>query len=695
TAAQLASHLLGTALWLPLALLIHPLAYGYLSWLLSIATILSTFCTFGLGKTVITHQAAEGDDRLLSSSVAVVFLLSVIAGIIVSIVLGPAVGLLTAGLSLFSLTVHLDLANRKYGSYLRAWIGARLLGLFLPVLFYLFWESINGILVGLALGYLLFGGRVVERLRLKPDIRKIRAVLPFTLGVLGSDLSKVSTSFLDKILIGELFGMTTLGYYHFAYRVFLFFGILPQIMFFYLLSEKAAQRNTDRIEKIAILSSGGLAAATYFFARFIVPPVFPAFAGSVSAIQIMGLAVIPATLVAIKTSGLYAARKANLVLGSHLLALGAGIVGITILGRVFSLVGLALGLLALQSSLAAALFLLPKLTRENRKVIVGSLAVLLLAGLALGTLNARRPWIEINEQEVEVRGLAMGTVVSIKASDPDRRGAQSAAEAAFAEILRIERLLSTTYPASEIYNLNRSGGAWADLSPETLYVLGQSLYYARLSGGAFDPTVKPLLGLWMEEVRTSGRLPTTEELERALSLVNWRALELDEEQGRARFLKEGMQLTLGGIAAGYAVDRATELLKEKGIAGALIDIGGDIRGYGPRTFRIAIQHPRDDVGWLEVIDLKNAAVATTGDYRQFFFLGKRRVHHILDPQTGQPADSVMSVTVVAEKALVTDVLTTTVFVLGPEKGMELMNSHGIAGLIVDAAGQITISEKWE
>ncbi|MCL0076588.1 FAD:protein FMN transferase [Dehalococcoidia bacterium] len=694
--AQLVALLLGTALWLLLALLIHPLAYGHLIWLVSIATILSTICTFGLGKTIITHLATEKDGKLVSSSVAVVVILSLIAGIAVSVVLEqPAVGMLTVGLSLFSITVHLELAGRKYGGYLRAWVGTRLLCLLLPVLFYLLWGSITWILVGLALAYLLFGGRaLMHLLRLRPDFRKIRGTLKFTLGVLGTDISRVSTSFLDKILIGKLFGMAVLGYYHFAYRIFLLFGILPQITFFYLLSEKSARRDTEKIEKMAVIVSFGLAAATYLFAYFVVPLTFPAFAGSISAVQIMGLAIIPATLVGIKTSSLYAEGKTNVVFGSHLLALGIGIVGIIVLGRVFGLLGLAISMLALQCSLAAALFLLSRLGGETRKVVAGSMAALVLVGLVLGSIGAQRPQIEADGNVVRGMGLAMGTVVSITAIDEDTQMAKAAVGDAFDEISRIENLMSATDHSSEIYILNQSGGAWVDLSPETIHVLERSLYFASISDGAFDPTVKPLVDLWMEKVRAWGRLPTTDELGEALALVDWGNLMVDEDKGRVRFLKEGMAITLGGIAKGYAVDRASEVLQESGIERALVDIGGDIRGFGPESWRIAIQHPRDEYEWLEVIDLKNAAVATSGDYRRFFLLGERRVHHILDPKTGQPADAVMSVTVIAGNCLDADALTTLVFVLGPEKGKELLNSLEVAGLIVDSAGEIIMSEAW-
>jgi thiamine biosynthesis lipoprotein len=694
--AQLVALLLGTALWLLLALLIHPLAYGNLIWLVSIATILSTICTFGLGKTVITHLPAEKDGKLLSSSVAVVLLLSLIAGVIVAVVLEPAVGLLIVGLSLFSITFHLELAGRKYGSYLRAWAGARMLGLLLPVLFFLLWGSITWLLVGMALAYLFFGSKALVHLRTRPDFRKITGVLTFALGVLGTDINRVFMSFLDKVLIGQLFGMDVLGLYHFAYRIFLLFGTLPQIMLFYLLSEKSAGRDMEKIERGAVIASFGLAAATYLFAHFVVPLAFPVFDESVNAIQIMGLAIIPATLVGIKISSLYTEGKTKVVFGSHLLALAVGIMGIIFLGRAFGLDGMALSMVALQCSLAAALFLSSRLEGQTRKVAAGLMAALVLIGLLVGSIGAQRPQIDIRGNMV--RGgpvMAMGTVVYITVIDEDTQRAKAAMQDAFDEISRIETLMSATDRRSEVYILNQSRGEWVNLSPETVYVLERSLYFARISDGHFDPTVKPLVDLWMERVKAWGRIPTTSELSETLALVNWRNLEVDGDKGRTRFLKEGMEITLGGIAKGYAVDRAIEVLKESGVERALVDIGGDIRGFGPKAWRIAIQHPRHGYEWLEVIDLKNSAVATSGDYRRFFLLGERRVHHILNPQTGQPADTVMSVTVIAVNCLDADALTTAVFVLGPERGKELLNSLEVAGLIVDSYGQIIMSERWK
>jgi len=152
---------------------------------------------------------------------------------------------------------------------------------------------------------------------------------------------------------------------------------------------------------------------------------------------------------------------------------------------------------------------------------------------------------------------------------------------------------------------------------------------------------------------------------------------------------------LGGIAKGYAVDRACEVLLESGIRQALVDIGGDIRAVGTGSWTIAIQHPRQEDKWLGVIKLENKAIATSGDYRRYFFLGDMRVHHIIDPRTGRPADECMSVTIIADNCTAADALSTAVFVAGPEKGKWLLDFLGIKGVIVSSDGQLITSSSWD
>jgi thiamine biosynthesis lipoprotein len=193
----------------------------------------------------------------------------------------------------------------------------------------------------------------------------------------------------------------------------------------------------------------------------------------------------------------------------------------------------------------------------------------------------------------------------------------------------------------------------------------------------------------------SGKIPETNELSEGLELVGWENLVIDENGGRARLLKDGMEITLGGIAKGYAVDRACEVLLESGVQQALVDIGGDIRAIGTGSWSIAIQHPREEDEWLGVIELENGAIATSGDYRRYFLLGSRRVHHIINPKTGRPAEACMSVTIVAENCICADALSTGVFVAGPKEGKALLDSLGIKGLIVNPEGEPITSDPWD
>jgi len=290
--------------------------------------------------------------------------------------------------------------------------------------------------------------------------------------------------------------------------------------------------------------------------------------------------------------------------------------------------------------------------------------------------------------------VAMDTTVSITVIENDTEKATTAVKDAFNEIIRIEGLMSPEEESSEIYVLNHSGTSWVNLSPETIYVLKKSLYYSEISGGCFDPTVKPLVDMWMKKVKTQGKIPDPTDLSDELELVGWENLVIDEENGRARFLKEGMQVTLGGIAKGYAIDRACEVLEKSGVKQALVDVGGDIRTIGAKSWTVAIQHPRQESEWLGIIELENEAVATSGDYRRFFFLGSTRIHHIINPKTGYPAEACMSVTVVTENCIDADALSTTVFVMGPDDGKELLDFLGIKGLIVTSDGQTITSNSW-
>jgi thiamine biosynthesis lipoprotein len=285
----------------------------------------------------------------------------------------------------------------------------------------------------------------------------------------------------------------------------------------------------------------------------------------------------------------------------------------------------------------------------------------------------------------------MGTTMSISIAGADTELAHRAAEAAFQEIRRLEGLMSTYLMESDVSRVNRAaGGTWTAVDPEVLGVIREALRYARLSGGAFDITFKPLARLWQFEAGSVPPSPAA--VQEVLPLVDYRAVLIDGD-GRVRLRHPGMAIGLGGIAKGYAADRAAEVLREKGIANATINAGGDVRVMGrpsaERPWRIGIQHPRKRQALLDEVSLSAGAVATSGDYERFFVHEGVQYHHILDSRTGFPARGCMSITVIGETAMMADALSTAAFVLGPEAGLALIEElPGAEAMFVDASGEI-------
>jgi len=290
--------------------------------------------------------------------------------------------------------------------------------------------------------------------------------------------------------------------------------------------------------------------------------------------------------------------------------------------------------------------------------------------------------------------MVMDTVAEIRVLAYDTEKAEEAIDEAFEEIYRIEDMMDSDEEGSYIYRLNNAGTEWTELSPETAYVLEKSKEYARITNGSFDVTAKPLVDFWMKEVRETGEMPEEEDLEQYRELVDSEKLVVDGENNRAR-LKEGdMEVTLGGIAKGYAVDRAVEVLIREGLEEILVDIGGDIRAEGNKTWTTGITDPRTEGEILETITIRNEAISTSGDYRRYHLLGDQRIHHIIDPKSGRPAKECMSVSVIHNNSLGADALSTGVFVAGPEEGMEILNVSNSTGLIVDGEGNITTTDSW-
>ena len=296
--------------------------------------------------------------------------------------------------------------------------------------------------------------------------------------------------------------------------------------------------------------------------------------------------------------------------------------------------------------------------------------------------------------------MLLHTFVEIKAYGAN---AKRAVEASFAEMERVNRLLNNYDPSSEISQINRAAGLKSiTISPETLEALTSAKYYGELSGGALDITVGPLLELWgfnQEEPGIKADLPLPDILNRVKQLVDYRLLQLDIIKSTAMLPKKGMWIDTGSFTKGYAVDRAASVLKKQGITQVLITAGGTILALGKKpggtSWQVGIRHPREEGKLLGSTPLEDQAISTSGDYERFYHYRGHRICHIIDPRSGQPVESVQSISVIAPTAMASDVLSTVLFVLGAQKGLSLVeNLPGVEAMITDQEGKVYLSPGW-
>jgi FAD:protein FMN transferase len=280
----------------------------------------------------------------------------------------------------------------------------------------------------------------------------------------------------------------------------------------------------------------------------------------------------------------------------------------------------------------------------------------------------------------------MGTRVKIVFYAANEETAKIASKAAFARIAELDGIMSDYRPTSELMQLcAKAGGEPVRVSEDLFTVLEKSVAVSRNSDGAFDITVGPVVRLWRIARRTQ-QLPDKESLARALALVGYQNIKLDAKNRTVQLLKPGMQLDLGGIAKGFAADCALAVLKKHGIDRALVAAGGDIAVGAPppdaEGWKIGIQ-PVEGGEPRRYLMLKDAAVSTSGDFEQYVFIDGKRYSHIVDPRTGLGLVGRMSVTVVARHGLTSDPTTKTVCVLGPERGLKLIDEQeGVAAMMV-------------
>jgi len=285
--------------------------------------------------------------------------------------------------------------------------------------------------------------------------------------------------------------------------------------------------------------------------------------------------------------------------------------------------------------------------------------------------------------------MVMGTFARVVVVAENTDTANTCIEAAFAEIYKVDELMSDFKSDSEISEVNRdSFNRAVKVSNWTYEVLQRSIEFSKLSDGAFDITVGPLVDLF-RKAKKNETAPSEEEIAQAKAKVGFEKLELNDLNKTVRFTVEGMRLDLGGIAKGYAVDKAFEAAQKAGAIGAMVDIGGNIRCFGasPRgkdNWLIGLQDPKavknpdlqapglSGKDTLLTLKLKDGAAATSGDYQQFVIIKGKSYSHILNPHTGTNAEGLSSVTIITDNATDADALSTAVNVIGVEKGLALI-----------------------
>jgi len=288
----------------------------------------------------------------------------------------------------------------------------------------------------------------------------------------------------------------------------------------------------------------------------------------------------------------------------------------------------------------------------------------------------------------------MGTRVSVELwADDEARGRGLVAEV-MREYHRVDDAMSTYKPDSEISRVNaHAADAPMVISAELFGLVERSLELSAASGGAFDITYDSVGYLY--DFRAHQR-PTDAQIAERLGAVDYRHVVLDRAERSIFFKTAGVRINLGGIAKGYVVERAAAMLRERGVQHALLNAGGDTRVIGDRRGQpwiVGIRHPRVADEVVTRLPLVDEAISTSGDYERYFEENGRRYHHIINPATGRPTEGILTVTVIGPDGTMTDGLDTAIFVLGVDKGLELIESYPeYETIIVDAAGKVSYSK---
>lgn len=331
----------------------------------------------------------------------------------------------------------------------------------------------------------------------------------------------------------------------------------------------------------------------------------------------------------------------------------------------------------------------------RKNLCIFSILVLIISNLSSCT-NSKK-------QYYEKSNIVMDTVVTLNAYGENSK---EAVEEGFKRLNEINEMASVNINTSDVYKINSfSGIDFVKVHPEILKMIETSIKYSELSDGAFDITIGPIINLW--GIGTDNeRLPSEEEIKTELLLVGYGKIIINKNDNSVKLERKGMAIDLGGIAKGFAADEVLKIYRKYNIENGLINLGSSsIYALGKNkdndNWGVGIKHPRSENSneYMGVINLSNESLSTSGDYERYFIKDNKRYHHIINPKTGYPVDNgVISDTIVIDddmqdSGMLADLLTTTVFTLGPEKGLKLINNlPGVSCEITTADNKVYISE---
>jgi FAD:protein FMN transferase len=336
---------------------------------------------------------------------------------------------------------------------------------------------------------------------------------------------------------------------------------------------------------------------------------------------------------------------------------------------------------------------------------VTSWAALCLAWPSLATSSAQAETSDDSQANIVSRQTQlMGTEIqiSIFVHPKQEDKAKEAIAHALDAMQRIEKKMSRWYPTSDVSQVNRYAGRGkcVQVSPMTLTVLKEGLNISRSTDGAFSLSWAPLAQVWNFSSSNRSRFspPSKADVAKLLTLVDDSKIKINPHLSQACLGKKGMEIGLGGIAKGYALDIAVQSLHLDGLPNSLVSAGGDIKASGApadRAWTVGIQHPRKQ-GLLGTLKVYNEAVVTSGDYERYSLYKGQRFHHILNPRTGYPARLSTSVTVIAKRGVLADAVATALFVMGPKDGMKwLQTQDDISAMIIGSDGEVVMSPEFE